>query len=80
MMEIMIEFKRDWDALIIEELQTLTQRKKQAETLFPALMGNISYVLGLRGEELPLMDLVGTKRNTSQDKAWDDSAVGQVQE
>jgi hypothetical protein len=68
MTEIMIEFERDWSALMIEELWTLERRKKQAEIVFPALMGDISYVLGLRGEELPLMDLIGTKCNTNWGK------------
>jgi hypothetical protein len=68
MTEIMIEFKRDWSALMIEELRTSERRKKQVEILFPALMGDISYVLGFRGEELPLMDLIGTKCNTDRGK------------
>jgi hypothetical protein len=37
---------------------------KQVVANLPALIGVIQYVLGLRGEDCPLMDLLGTRTNT----------------
>jgi hypothetical protein len=63
--EIMSEFEKDWEELHQGEA---CQDMRLAESLliFPALMGMIQYVLGLRGEECPLMDLYGTKVNTAK--------------
>jgi hypothetical protein len=65
-MEVLIEFEADWERVEGTVMANAERRKQEAEMLFPAIMGEVSYVLGLRGEELPLMDLAGTRKNSAR--------------
>jgi hypothetical protein len=66
--EVLGEFEGEWDELEGTVMTNGARRKKEAELIFPALMGELSYVLGLRGKELPLMDLAGTRINSAKGK------------
>jgi hypothetical protein len=64
LVEVMKEFESDWELLKAGTMSDAIKRKREANAIFPALMGELSYVLALRGEELPLLDLAGTRINT----------------
>jgi hypothetical protein len=68
LIEIMAQFEIEWEELEGTVMTNGTRRKKEAEMIFPALMGELSYVLALRGEELPLMDLAGSRINSARGK------------
>jgi hypothetical protein len=66
--DVLAQFESEWGELEGTVMTNGARRKKESELIFPALMGELSYVLGLRGEELPLMDLAGTRINTAKGK------------
>jgi hypothetical protein len=59
MVELMKQFERDWRA--VEKNQRDWRGKKRV--IFPALFSIVAYCGALRGEEVPLMDLVGVRRH-----------------
>jgi hypothetical protein len=64
LLEVMKVFEAEWDALKGVMCSDAVRRRREGEMIFPALMGELSYVMGLQGEELPLIDLAGTRNNT----------------
>jgi hypothetical protein len=64
LMEVMKEFESDWTVVSTGTMADTVRRNREGKIIFPALMGGLSYVLALRGEELPLMDLAETRINT----------------
>jgi hypothetical protein len=58
MMELMREFEVDWS-----KLAPANERKEQEEVLFPALFSILSFLGGLRGEEMPMADLAGMRNH-----------------
>lgn len=66
--EVLDEFESDWEELEGTVMTNVEHRKQEAEIEFPAIMGEVGYVLGLWGEEIPLMDLAGTWVNSARGK------------
>jgi hypothetical protein len=60
--ELMVEMMRRFD---IRWEAAQDDKDKQAEVLFPALFALCAYVASLRGEEVPLLRLEETRRNTA---------------
>jgi hypothetical protein len=62
MRALMEEFEKDW--------KVVTERGGENEEvekiLFPALFAIVAYVVALRGEEVPLMDVAGTRNHFSK--------------
>ena len=61
MRALMNEFEKDWLSLA-EQGNSDEEREK---VLFGALFAVVAYVVALRGEEVPLMDLAGTRNHFS---------------
>jgi hypothetical protein len=78
LIEVMAQFEGEWDELEGTVMTNGARRKKETELIFPALMGELSYVLGLRGEELPLMDLAGTRLSSAKEKVHPKTTDGVV--
>jgi hypothetical protein len=76
--QILAEFESEWQLLEGTVLTNTVWKRKEGELIFLALMGEISYVLGLRGEELPLMDLAGTRTNSARGKVHPKTKHGVV--
>ena len=62
MVELMRNFEVDWN----RSVNLGESDGKLSKILFPALFSVVAYVLGLRGEEVPLMDLSGTLKHFSR--------------
>jgi hypothetical protein len=78
LIEVLAQFEGKWEELEGTVMTNGARRKKESELIFPALMGELSYVLGLRGEELPLMDLGGTRLNSARGKVHPKTTHGVV--
>jgi hypothetical protein len=76
--QILVEFESEWEVVEGTVLTKSVRKRKEGELIFPALMGELSYVLGLRGEELPLMDLAGTRTNSARGKVHPSTKHGVV--
>ncbi len=59
---LMEEFEKDWISLEREG----GEDEEREKILFGALFAVVAYVVGLRGEEVPLMDLAGTRNHFSR--------------
>jgi hypothetical protein len=59
MLALMERFERAWEV-------AKGQEKEERAVLFPALFSIITYCGGFRGEETPLMELSGTRKNYSE--------------
>ena len=61
MKALMEEFEKDWTALAPEG----NQDGEREKVLFGALFAVVAWVVALRGEEVPLMDLAGSRKHFS---------------
>jgi hypothetical protein len=78
LIKVLAQFEAKWEELEGTVMTNGVRRKKEAKLIFPVLMGELSYVLALRGEELPMMDLAGTRLNSTKGKVHPKTTHGVV--
>jgi hypothetical protein len=75
---MLAEFESEWEVAGGTVLTNIVRKRKEGELIFPALMGELSCVSGLRGEELPLTDLAGSHTNLARGRVHPKTKHGVV--